>query len=331
VGHFCITGCAGFIGARLSEALLDDGATVFGIDSVTPYYAQIIKERRLSRLEARDGFEFLRAPVETTDLKAAFDGVDGIYHLAAQPGVRSSWGESFETYARLNVLATQRVFAAASAHDIPVVFASSSSIYGDAEAYPTPETARPRPVSPYGVTKLACEHLAYAYAANFGLHVVGLRYFTIYGPGQRPDMAISKLITALLEGRPFEIYGSGEQSRDFTYVDDAVRATRAAMEGGRPGVMYNVGGGEEASLLDVIATCEELAGRELDRRLVAPVAGDATRTSADTALIRTQLGWHPLTTLRDGLAAQVDSAAVAARSPAVAPVPVGAAPDGVHP
>jgi UDP-glucuronate 4-epimerase len=306
---YCVTGCAGFIGARLAHTLLARGHHVIGIDSLTPYYSRSIKERRLSALRQLPGFELSVEDVEHADLHEKLADVHGVYHLAAQPGVRSSWGRSFEEYTRLNVLATQRMFAAAAERAVPVVFASSSSIYGDAETYPTAETALPRPVSPYGVTKLACEHLAYAYNASFGLRVTALRYFTIYGPGQRPDMAISRLIDALLQERPFRVYGTGEQSRDFTFVDDAVSATIAAMESSRGCAVYNVGGGEEASLLGVIEICEEFAGRRLHREAAPRFAGDALRTSADTSLIRRELGWTPKTSLREGLRAQVADAA----------------------
>jgi UDP-glucuronate 4-epimerase len=233
----------------------------------------------------------------------ALAGFDGVFHLAGQPGVRS-FGDVFSLYVRHNVVATQRLFGAAAASGVRVVFASSSSIYGDAERYPTPEDATPRPLSPYGVTKLACEHLMYAYTRGFGLDGVALRYFTVYGPRQRPDMLFRRIVDALACGGTVELYGSGEQSRSFTYVDDAVDATIAAMERAPSGSVYNVGGGEEATVLEAVALLEEVAGRKLDLRIAAAAKGDARRTMADVTRIRDELGWAPATTLAAGLRAQ---------------------------
>ena len=223
-----------------------------------------------------------------------------MFHLAGQPGVRS-FGDVFPLYLRRNVLASQRVFEAASAAGVRVVFASSSTVYGDAERYPTREDATPVPISPYGVTKLTCEHLAHAYARGFGLDVVTLRYFTVYGPRQRPDMAFARMLEALLEGAPFELFGDGSQSRGFTYVGDAVDATIAAMERGRG--LYNVGGGDEATMQEAIALAEELSGRTLDVRTVGAAKGDVRRTAADISRIRGDLGWQPQVDLRAGLQA----------------------------
>ena len=202
------------------------------------------------------------------------------------------------------MLATQRVFEAAVAAGVRVVFASSSSVYGEAERYPTPEGTEPRPLSPYGITKLACEHLARAYTHSFGLDVVALRYFTVYGPRQRPDMAFARILRALEEGSPFELYGDGGQSRGFTYVADAVGATISAMEGGQG--VYNVGGGAEATMLEAIATAERVSGRTLDVRHLPATAGDVRRTAADTSRIRGELGWEPQVTLEEGLQAHWD-------------------------
>jgi nucleoside-diphosphate-sugar epimerase len=222
------------------------------------------------------------------------DGVDGVFHLAGQPGVRS-FGDVFPTYVRRNVLATQKVLEAAS--DVRVVLASSSSIYGNAEAYPTREDAVPQPISPYGITKLACEHLARAYGGD----AVVLRYFTVYGPRQRPDMFFRRVCDALLDGAPFEIYGSGEQSRSYTEVGDTVDATIAAMERAPAGAVLNVGGGDEATMLEAIAIVEEAAGRSLDVRHTGAAKGDVQRTKADVTRIREVTGWEPRTSLRDGL------------------------------
>ena len=234
--------------------------------------------------------------------------MDGVFHLAAQPGVRGA-GDTFAVYVRDNILATQRLLEAATRAGVPVVQASSSSVYGNAEAYPTFEDAPLHPVSPYGVSKLACESLARAYAESFGLDVVSLRYFTVYGPRQRPDMAFSRIVASLLNGRPFELFGTGEQSRDFTYVDDAVAATLTAMRGTPRSGVYNVGGGGETTLAEVIAICERLCGKRLDVRRGPASVGDVRRTAADTSLIRSQLGWSPGTALEEGLAAQLSAAA----------------------
>jgi nucleoside-diphosphate-sugar epimerase len=223
--------------------------------------------------------------------------MDGVFHLAAQPGVRSSF-ERFELYLRRNVLATQRLLDRAAAGSVRVLLASSSSVYGDAERFPTREDAEPRPLSPYGITKLACEQLARAYAVD----TVVLRYFTVYGPRQRPDMAFARVIRALLDDDEFDLYG--DASRAFTYVDDAVEATIVAMDDAPRGALYNVGGGEEATLRRAISVLEALAGRELSVRELEPARGDARRTSADVAKIRDELGWTPHTSLEEGLRAQ---------------------------
>jgi UDP-glucuronate 4-epimerase len=290
-----VTGAAGFIGSRLLEELLERGHDAVGWDAFTDYYDPALKEENARAL-----------PVERLDLASdpiALDGVDGVFHLAGQPGV-SSFGEVFPVYVRQNVLASQRLFEAAAASGVRVVFASSSSVYGDAEAYPTPEGSTPRPISPYGITKLACEHLASAYAREFGLDTVVLRYFTIYGPRQRPDMALARMTACLAEDRPFELYGDGSQSRSFTFVDDAVAATILAMERGEAGSTYNVGGGSEVTVLEAVEALAAIAGRRLELVRLPRREGDARRTAADTTRIRAALGWKPATSFEDGLAAQ---------------------------
>jgi UDP-glucuronate 4-epimerase len=285
-----VTGAAGFIGSHLMTTLLERGHEVVGIDCFTDYYDPSLKEENARGLDVRR--------VDLAEDELEFSSLDGVFHLAGQPGVRS-FGRVFPDYLRRNVLATQRVFEAAVAAGVRVVFASSSSVYGDAERYPTPEETEPQPVSPYGITKLSCEHLAHAYSRGFGLDVVTLRYFTVYGPRQRPDMAIARILRALHEGSPFELYGDGGQSRGFTFVADAVAATIAAMERGHG--VYNVGGGAEATMLEVIAAAERASGRTLDVRRVPAAVGDVRRTAADTSRIRGELGWEPLVTLDDGL------------------------------
>jgi UDP-glucuronate 4-epimerase len=290
--RYVVTGAAGFIGSQLAHALQESGHDVVGVDCFTDYYDPAEKE------ENARGLEMLRIDLAGEQLD--LDGVDGVFHLAAQAGVRS-FGDVFPVYVRRNLLATQRVLEACAAAGVRVVLASSSSIYGEAERYPTPEDVEPRPISPYGITKLGCEHLARAYGAAFGLDAVVLRYFTVYGPRQRPDMFFRRVCEALLTGEAFEIYGSGGQSRSFTYVDDAVAATMLAMAAAEPGVVLNVGGGEEASMLDAIALLERLAGRELEVRRVGGAKGDVPRTSADVTRTAAMLGWRPETSLEDGL------------------------------
>ena len=304
--RYAVTGAAGFIGSHLAEALLRAGHEVVAIDCFTDYYDPALKEENAAAF-----------PVERIDLAADpldFSGVDGVFHLAAQPGVRS-FGGVFPLYVRQNVLASERVFDAAAGDGARVVYASSSSVYGEAERYPIPEDATPAPISPYGITKLAGEHLARAFGAGFGLDAVVLRYFNAFGPRQRSDMAFTRIASALAGGRPFDLYGDGSQTRGFTYVDDVVSATLVAMERGSG--TYNVGGGTEASMRETISLLEELAGRRLEVRDHPPVPGDQRRTSADTTRIRTELGWVPQVSLEAGLRAQWEwvSARVAAHEP----------------
>ena len=297
MARYVVTGAAGFIGSHLAEALAAAGHDVAGIDSFTDYYDPRLKEENARGLELR------RLDLAHDELD--FAGADGVFHLAGQPGVRS-FGDVFPLYVERNVLASQRVFEAAARAGVRVVFASSSSIYGEAERYPTPEDTPPRPVSPYGITKLTCEHLARAYGRSFGLDVVVLRYFNAYGPRQRPDMAFADVVTALAEGRPFTLFGDGEQSRSFTYVADVVRATGAAMERAPAGAVYNVGGGEEATVNHALALLERISGRKLEVVRAPDIPGDQRRTKADTTRIREALGWSPEVPLEQGLAAQWD-------------------------
>jgi UDP-glucuronate 4-epimerase len=294
MSRYVVTGAAGFVGSHLAEALLTGGHEVVGVDCFTDYYDPGEKARNAAGVDVRR-LDLVEEPLE-------LDGVDGVFHLAGQPGVRS-FGDVFPVYLRRNLHATQRVFEAAAEAGVRVVFASSSSVYGEAETYPTPEEALPRPISPYGLTKLGCEHLARAYAVGFGLEAVILRYFTVYGPRQRPDMFLRRVCDRLQDGRPFELYGSGQQSRSFTYVGDAVAATFTAMERAEPGSLYNVGGGEEATVLEAIAALERIAGRRLDVRRLKPARGDVTRTKADVSRIARELGWAPQTSLESGLGA----------------------------
>jgi nucleoside-diphosphate-sugar epimerase len=296
--RYVVTGAAGFIGSHLTESLLAAGHDVVAVDCFTDYYDPALKEENAA------GFDVVRADLADANLDELIAGADGIFHLAGQPGVRGSWGEGFALYARRNLVATHRVFEAAARAGTRVVFASSSSVYGDAERYPTSEDVEPQPIAAYGITKLGCEHLAHAYAGTLGLDAVVLRYFTVYGPRQRPDMAFRRLVDALATGGSFPLYGDGSFSRSFTYVADVVAATQLAMERAPRGAVYNVGGGEEATMTEAIALLEELSGRTLAVERAPAAAGDMRRTAADTGRITGELGWAPRTSLRDGLRAQ---------------------------
>jgi UDP-glucuronate 4-epimerase len=302
--RYAVTGAAGFIGSHLAGALLEAGHDVVGLDCFTDYYDPQLKEQNARDLEVRR--------VDLAEDELDFAGFDGIFHLAGQPGVRS-FGDVFPLYLSRNIHASQRVFEAAARDQARVVFASSSSVYGAPERFPTPEDAPPHPLSPYGVTKLACELLLDAYVRSYDLDAVVLRYFNAFGPRQRPDMAFTRIAFALAGGTTFDLFGDGAQSRSWTYVGDVVSATIRAMAAGTG--TYNVGGALEASMNQAIALFERLAGRQLDVRRGEAVAGDQRRTVADTTRIRAELGWQPTVDLESGLARQWDwaSATVAAR------------------
>ena len=301
--RYAVTGAAGFIGSHLAESLVGAGHEVVGFDCFTDYYDPALKEENAQGLDVRR--------IDLAEDEFDFAGFDGIFHLAGQPGVRS-FGDVFPLYVRRNVLASQRVFEAAVRDGVKVVFASSSSIYGATDRYPTPEDAQPRPLSPYGITKLTCEHLVAAYEREFGLDCVVLRYFNAFGPRQRPDMAFTRIAFALAEGATFELHGNA--SRSWTYVGDVVVATVRAMEAGTG--TYNVGGELEASMSESIELFERISGRTLDvRRYPVGVAGDQQRTKADTSRIRSELGWEPKVSLEEGVSRQWEwaSAKVTAR------------------
>jgi UDP-glucuronate 4-epimerase len=302
--HALVTGCAGFIGSHLTEALLADGAEVIGVDCFNDNYQRPPKLRNLNH-QAKDweSFEFVPIDLSLGDLDELVADADVVYHLAAEPGVRSSWGTRFERYLRNNVLATQHLLEALRPFPQKrFVYASSSSIYGDAESFPTPESATPRPLSPYGVTKLGGEHLCELYAANHGLATVSLRFFTVYGPRQRPDMAFHIFCRAALEKTPITIFGDGRQTRDFTYVGDIVAGLRAAEEADvPPGSVYNLGGGSQTSIRETLEIIADLAGHALDVTYSDPEHGDVRNTSADTSRARAELGFAPRTELREGL------------------------------
>lgn len=296
-----VTGVAGFVGSTLAARLLADGWDVRGVDALTEYYDPRLKRANLERVP---GAEVVVADLLRTDLDALLRDVDVVFHQAGQPGVRASWGRDFETYVQANVQATQVLLEAArrAPRLQAFVYASSSSVYGDAERYPTSETDRPQPVSPYGVTKLAAEHLCSLYGTGFGVPTVSLRYFTVFGPRQRPDMAFTRFLTAARDGTPITLYGTGEQVRDFTYVDDIVAANvLAATTPLSPGTVLNVAGGTNASVNEVLDLVQAISGRTvtIDRRPASD--GDVRRTGGDASLAAERLRWKPAVTLEEGL------------------------------
>ncbi|MBI4179334.1 NAD-dependent epimerase/dehydratase family protein [bacterium] len=302
-----VTGCAGFIGSHLSERLLEAGHRVVGVDALTDYYDPRIKRRNLTALLPHRNFRFVRADLNRVDLARLLPGIQVIFHQAAQPGVRASWGKTFEIYVDQNIRATQRLLEAVKRmkHLKKFIFAGSSSVYGRVTSLPMRESQRCAPHSPYGVTKLAAENLCGLYHANYGVPAVSLRYFTVYGPRQRPDMAFHRFILAGLAGRPIRIFGDGRQSRDFTYVSDIVSANLAAAARGRPGMIYNLGGGSRILLKDALKILEGRIGRRLRIVHEKKAAGDVDRTGADTRLARRDLGFRPGTPLARGLSAQI--------------------------
>jgi nucleoside-diphosphate-sugar epimerase len=300
-----VTGVAGFIGSQVAEALIGRGATVVGLDCFTDYYARAVKEANLARLRASARFSFVEVELQRADLAALGEGLTHVFHLAAQAGVRKSWGRDFNTYTANNIEASQILLEALVGRPVErVVYASSSSVYGDAAAIPMSEDALPQPLSPYGVTKLAAEQLCHLYQVNHGVPAVSLRYFTVYGPRQRPDMAFHRFFRAAIEDRPITIYGDGGQTRDFTFVADAVAATLAAGDRGAPGRVYNIGGGSRVSVNQVLDLVGRIAGRRLDIRYEAPQKGDMRDTFADTSRARADLGFAPTVTLEQGLEAE---------------------------
>jgi nucleoside-diphosphate-sugar epimerase len=302
-----VTGSAGFLGSQLAERLIADGHEVVGVDCFTDFYPRDIKEANVAAL--RDSSDFTLHEVDLADhpLDELLDGIDVIYHLAAQAGVRGSFGDGFEHYIHHNVHASQRLLEAATRHPVSrFVYASSSSVYGNAISYPTDETAARAPVSPYGMTKCATEDLAGVYARNQGLHTVGLRYFTAYGPRQRPDMAFSRFFKAALSDEALKILGDGLQVRDFTYVDDVIEGTLRAAENGAAGRVYNIGGGTPVTLLGAVEIIRELTGRDIAVEHLESARGDARQTTSDPGLARDEIGFQPSVELQDGLARQLE-------------------------
>jgi UDP-glucuronate 4-epimerase len=303
-----VTGCAGFIGSHLTESLLADGHDVLGVDCFNDNYDAALKQANLQVALAHDGFRLDVADLARADLAPLLDDRDVVFHLAAEPGVRPSWGRRFDRYVHNNVVATQRLLeATAERPERRFVYASSSSVYGDAAGLPTPEDALPQPLSPYGVTKLAAEQLCSLYHAEHGVEAVALRYFSVYGPRQRPDMAFRRFCEAALDGAPIRLFGDGGQTRDFTYVADIVAATRAAAASpDAPGGVYNIGGGARVSLNRALEVLAAAAGRPLDVRRQERETGDVLHTGAAIERAVADLGYAPEIDLETGLRAELE-------------------------
>jgi UDP-glucose 4-epimerase len=300
-----VTGAAGFIGSHLSEYLVDAGHIVTGIDCFTDYYPRDRKEQNLAKLRTNDRFTLLETALADVAWPRVLEDVTWIFHLAAQAGVRKSWGHDFHVYTVNNVEGTQILLEACKGRPIErLVYASSSSVYGDDVPLPMREDARPQPVSPYGVTKLSAEQLCHLYYVNYRVPAVSMRYFTVYGPRQRPDMGFHRFFLAAVRNEPVTVFGDGRQTRDFTFVSDAVGATVAASTRGTPGAVYNIGGGSRVELLDVFELIGRITGRPLRLNMTEPQAGDMRDTYADTARARTDLGFAASVTLEHGLRAQ---------------------------
>lgn len=321
--NIIVTGAAGFIGSTLVDSLLlDESAHVTGVDSLTDYYDPAIKKANLHAI-ASDRFNFVEQDINETYLKTLLDDAEVVFHLAGQPGVRGSWGNSFEEYGRRNILATQRLLEAC--REAPklrrFVYASSSSVYGNADRYPTRESDVPAPMSPYGVSKLAGEHLVSLYAKNFAVPTVALRFFTVYGPRQRPDMAFHRFITDAISGVPLEVYGDGNQIREFTHVDDIVRALiLASFKDTAPGSVMNVSGGTSISVNEVISVLERLLGKSLRVERSEHLAGDVFRTGGSTQLVTDVLGWEPKVSIELGLRSEIDWMQKSNKAPASSPI-----------
>ncbi|NKR47971.1 NAD-dependent epimerase/dehydratase family protein [Rhodococcus hoagii] len=302
----CVTGVAGFIGSSIARRLAEEGHEVVGIDCLTDYYDVELKKSNLAAINDVN-FTYIDFDLAEGELGSVLNGCNAVIHQAGQPGVRSSWGSQFDDYTRNNIIATQRLLEHAKSVGTieKFVYASSSSVYGNATSYPTTEEDLPRPLSPYGVSKLAAEHLCTLYAENFGVPTISLRYFTVYGPRQRPDMAFTRFCRAALTGSKITIYGDGEQVRDFTYIDDIVEANVLSLESDYPaGSVVNLSGGTNISVNDVLLKLSAIAGHQLDVDRIGAVDGDVRRTGGLADRAREVLGWAPKVGLEDGLERQ---------------------------
>lgn len=300
-----VTGVAGFIGSHLAEALIEQDHEVVGIDCFLDYYPREDKQRNLASLLQTNRFRLVESSLQGLDLSPQVREMDVVFHLAAQAGVRASWGSEFSIYTENNIRATQRLLEAAVGGKLSAfVYASSSSVYGDGVRLPMKEEVPLHPVSPYGVSKLAAEMLCHLYFINHAVPTVSLRYFTVYGPRQRPDMAFHRMFRSALLDEEVPLFGDGKQTRDFTFVKDAVSATLAAAERGRRGGVYNIGGGSRVSMLEVIRNIEDLTGKKLHLQRAPSQKGDMRDTYADTTRAREDLGYQPGVSLREGLEAE---------------------------
>lgn len=306
-----ITGVAGFVGSSIADRLLSEGHEVIGIDCFIDYYPREMKEKNLQNAKQNKNFKFIEGNLLNLNLPEILAGANVIFHQAAQAGVRASWGKDFAIYTDNNILATQVLLEATKLPQVKetlkkVVYASSSSVYGDAESLPTKETLVPSPLSPYGVSKLAAEHLMVLYTKEFGTPTASLRYFTVYGPRQRPDMGFHRFLRSTLTGQEITIYGNGEQSRDFTFISDAVEANIAAATKDTPELVYNIGGGSRVTVNEVLKTIEEISGTKPKVNYVSRQHGDVQHTSADTSRAAKTLGYSPKINLQQGLTAEMN-------------------------
>jgi len=305
--NFLVTGCAGFIGSSTALELLRRGYSVRGIDRFSDYYSRELKEKNITALKDFEQFEFIEGDLVSVDLAKLLKGIDVVIHDAAQAGVRSSWGKSFDTYIKDNIVATQRLLEAVKEKKIiKFVYASSSSVYGDVKKLPMNEEMKVSPVSPYGVTKLDGENLVMLYNKNYGIPGIALRYFTVFGPRQRPDMAFHKFIKAILKGEPIEIYGDGSQTRDFTYISDIVEANITAALSDIEGKVFNIGGGKRIKLNEVIKIMEKIIGIKAKLYFVNPQKGDVQDTYADISKAKELLNYTPQVSLGEGLEREIE-------------------------
>lgn len=306
--NFLVTGAAGFIGSHLCESLIEEGANVLGVDCFTDYYSPEIKRQNINNLLDEDNFRLQEDNILSLKFEETLDEVDAIFHLSAQAGVRASWGSEFDEYVDQNIRATQYLLEAVKTHDptCPVILASSSSVYGIPRKLPMKEDMRPDPYSPYGVTKLAAENLGMLYSQNFDLSVVSHRFFTVFGPRQRPDMAFTRFLTWVYRDEPITVFGDGEQSRDFSFVRDVTNALELSLKKESFGKIFNVGGGNRATVNETIETIESVSGKSVKTLSEPMPEGDVPHTDADTSRIRDELGWTPEVSLKDGLKKQWD-------------------------
>jgi UDP-glucose 4-epimerase len=305
--NYLVTGAAGFIGSHLCKKLIRDGAHIVAIDAFTDFYSRSIKENNIRSLVNHPHFKFIPADILEIELDKIMDKVDVVFHFAAQPGVRTSWGTDFSIYTKNNIDATQKLLEAAKTSKLKkFIYASSSSVYGLSPKLPMTETSTLHPYSPYGVTKLAAENLCFLYYKNYGIPCVSLRFFTVYGPGQRPDMAFHKFFKSILLGEEITIFGDGQQTRDFTFIDDIIWANLSSIENGRAGENYNLGGGTRKKLADIIPVLEEICQRKTKIRYVSGQKGDVRHTFAEIQKAKDDLKYTPKIALEEGLRSEWD-------------------------